>query len=194
MSYGQWPIGAQLSDQDVELLNSEYALTEILAATTHPTPGGHFTGPHAGDQLLIAENGWVVSSIPDPANDEEIAVYFLGSDHSHGELLDLAVEFVIDGDHEVAAAVGFHFVEEKLAPWKDDFANAIEQLYWFRCEHHENDFANKLSDRLMSESRIYREIAELLSDPTNEEYSGLKNRILEDWSFEHVYRTHKYQD
>ena len=193
-SYNNWKVGQQLSSADAETLFEMERTKDIVVATTHPSPGGYFSGPYAGHHFFVSFTNSTFSHAPDiDDSSEDDSPYFLGSFKDQDQLVELVCDFVLDGDHEIPAAIYFHFKEENFATWNSDFAIALPEFYWFRCEKTDEQFQEKLNSRLKERSQLYRLFTDFLQDPENPVHSDIKDMILVKWSFEDLYSNIKFK-
>jgi hypothetical protein len=132
-SGGNWKLGYILSEDEVEHLESATGLDEVIAVTTHPSPGVHFTDPYEGTYLQRNAANQVFASEADPEDSESNPnqVIFLGDASSDEELISMATAFITADDHEIAAAIYFHFTESSFGS-EEWFWQALPEFYWFR--------------------------------------------------------------
>jgi hypothetical protein len=185
-TYNKWSVGDRLNAVDRELLDQE-ELEEVLAVASHPKPGGFFSDPYAGGYLVIARSSNSIFAVYpdiDGLEIEEERPQFLGVLESERELVEIAANFVLNGDHEAAAAAYFHFNEATCSELNNDFFSAMPEFYWFRCSRQVDDFATQLESILQLRSPLYRHLSAFMSNPNNAEFASTKTAMMRDLSFE----------
>lgn len=185
-TYNKWSVGDRLNDVDRALLDQE-ELEEVLAVTSHPTPGGFFSDPYAGEELVIASSSNSIFAVYpdiDGLEIEEEKPQYLGVLESESKLVEIAANFILKGDHEAAAATYFHFNEDTSSDLNNDFFSALPEFYWFRCSRKTDDFATQLDSVLQLRSPIYRHLSAFISNPTNAEFASTRSAMIRDTSFQ----------
>lgn len=190
---GRWQVGEQMSQDEGDDFIETVEWSDIVVATTHPTPGGYFTDPYQGHHLKATPDGELFDWTPDIDNgfDNDSPTY-LGRFTNDDQLLDFAVQFVLDGDHEVAAAAAFHFKDETFSEWPGYFAAAIPEFYWFRCDYSRDDFPSRLDAHLVMASPLYNHLADFFDAPDSAAVTDTKHALLANENFEWLYERFKY--
>ena len=189
----RWQVGQQMSQDEGEEFIETVQWSDVLVATTHPWPGGYFSDPYQGNHLKRTREGLLFDWTPDIDDEfENDAPTFLGKCDSDEELLAVAVDFVLSGDHEVSAAVFFHYSDETFADWPGYFAAAIPGFYWFRCEYDHNEFSARLDSHLAMASPLYKRLSDFFESPDSAEYDEIKRAVLEGDGFGALYDRYKY--
>jgi hypothetical protein len=191
-SMNDWNVGYVLSEDEVSLLEDSGGLTEMVAVTTHPTPGGYFSDPYAGTYLLQHTSGHCFASIPDVSDpdSEPNEIVHLGQAESDEELIAMLTAFILADDHEVAAAVKFHFDAADFGP-EDWFWQALPEFYWFRLSDSLSQLASRLDLALKSLSPLYSHLAAFFDNPQSPEFESLR-REVDGQTFEALYSRYKY--
>lgn len=188
-----WEIGEQMSQEEGDDFIETVQWSDIIVATTHPWPGGYFSDPYQGHHLKATADGELFDWTPDTDSGfDNDAPTYLGKFQSDEELLDIAVDFVLSGDHEVSAAVFFHFKDEAFASWPGYFAAAIPEFYWFRCEYEKDDFPSRLDAHLIMSSPLYKHLVGFFQMPESPEFADAKQAITDDESFGALFERYKY--
>ena len=191
-SMNEWNVGYVLSEDEVSVLEDSGGLTELVAVTTHPTPGGYFSDPYAGTYLLQHTSGHCFASLPDVSDpdSEPNEIVHLGKPETDDELLAIVTAFLLADDHEVAAAVKFHFDETDFGP-DDWFWQALPEFYWFRLSENLSHQASRLDLELKSLSPLYAHMAAFLDKPNSPEFELLRQEV-NGQNFEALYSRYKY--
>ena len=191
-SMNEWQVGYVLSEEEVTSLEAWGELKEILAVATHPTPGGYFSDPYAGSNLLQNNAGYCFATLPginDPHSEPNEVVH-LGKAESDEELLSIATAFIIADDHEAAAAIKFHFDDNDFQP-EEWYWLALPEFYWFRLGGRLTRLAGRLDRELKTLSPLYSHLSMFFDEPNEAIYSGFRQEV-ERYNFEVAFTRHKY--
>ena len=190
---GRWAVGQQMSQEEGDDFIEEVDWDDILVATTHPFAGGYFSDPYQGNHLKATHDGDLFDWTPDiDGQFENDAPTYLGRFKNDDELLDIAVSFVLDGDHEVSAAIALHYKDERFADWPGYFAAALPEFYWFRCSYTENDFPSRLDAHLIMASPLYKRLAGFFDSPEDAAFAEVKQAVLDGNDFGAFFERYKY--
>ena len=189
--YG-WEVGHVLSEDEVANLESSGDLDELVAVTTHPTPGGYFTDPYAGTYLLKNSNGDCFASLPDVSDpdSEPNEVVYLGKAVADDEVLGILTAFILADDHEAAAAINFHFDKSDFGT-EEWFWQSLPEFYWFRFGTQIALLGTRLDLELKTLSPLYKQLAEFFDDPNSASFEAFR-RELDGRNFEDAYMALKY--
>jgi hypothetical protein len=191
-SMNEWQVGYVLSEEEASTLEASGDLNEIIAVTTHPTPGGYFSDPYAGTYLLHHKSGHCFASLPnvDDPDSEPNEIVHLGKVESDEGLLSIATAFIIADDHEAAAAIKFHFDEKDFQP-DDWYWLALPEFYWFRLGGDLTRLAERLDGELKILSPLYKHLSTFFDEPNADIYSAFRQEV-ERYNFEVAFTLHKY--
>lgn len=191
-SMNEWEVGYTLTEDEVFALERSGDLIELIAVTTHPTPGGYFSDPYAGTYLLQHGSGHCFASLPnvDDPDSEPNEIVHLGKTATDDELLGMATAFILADDHEAAAAVKFHFDESDFQA-DEWYWQALPEFYWFRLGGHLATLEARLDGELKTLSRLYSHLSAFFDDPKASEFDALRVD-LERYNFGNMYSRYKY--
>jgi hypothetical protein len=190
-----WQIGQILSEDEIERLESETGLHEVISVATHPAPGVHFTDPYQGTYLQLNAASQAFASEPDSEDSEDNPnqVIYLGEAKSDEELIRTAADFITGGDHEIAAAIYFHFTSDAFGQ-EDWFWQALPEFYWCRLGSKFERFSSHLDETMKSISPLYDYVAKFFVTPDAAEYSAFREIIAKENGFSHAFELFKYAD
>jgi len=183
----EFPVGAVLSGEEFEVIDSEHSVQVVYITAALPSPGESFSQPDEGEMLELVDGFHLFFSAPDEAAEHGCVRTYWGKIHSSKSLVEEAADQITFQSHHVAAAVYFHFDLTKFVGWNTDVIAALPQLFWFRIENPDSAFKTALEERLSQIDPFYKAMVRFLKNPNSVEFASERHDIEELGSFSFLY-------
>lgn len=179
--------GAVLSDDEFEEIDADHQVTRVYTTATQPTSGEAFTDPTEGQSLELVDGTHVFTCQPDDARETGYERVFVRAIKSQEDLVALAADEIGHQSQQVAAASHFNFDLDKFTGWNTDVIAALPEMFWFRIEHADQEFANALEIKLSETDPHYRTLKRFFDNPNSEEFADHRKDIEDLASFAFLY-------
>ena len=167
-------MGEMFSYEEFSKLEASGVLRPVMSLASVPAPGLFFSDPYIGHEISADNHGRLFVVSHDLSEKAEPQIEFLGNFDNDQKLARLVSEFVTLRDLEVPIAVYCH--HSPISPDEFPWWSALPYFYWLRTFAGYSEFPALLDTVLMSESELYRELADLLS----QDYAQLESPYLVD--------------